>query len=95
MPGSPLVMNRVFRLIWIGAANYGELRTGGTCDQAAHMTGWSPKARDVRRLIKAARAEGLNPTAVEVDVKAGLIRVISGNPDSTDNDLDSWLEEHP
>jgi len=59
------------------------------------MTGWSPKARDVRRLIKAARAEGLNPTAVEVDVKAGLIRVISGNPDSTDNDLDSWLEEHP
>jgi len=48
----------------------------------------------VRRLIKAVRAEGLNPTAVEVDVRAGLIRVISGNHDSTGNDLDSWLEEH-
>jgi len=64
------------------------------------MTASSPKARvvfkdrDVRRLIKAVRAEGLNPTAVEVDVRAGLIRVISGNHDSTGNDLDSWLEEH-
>jgi hypothetical protein len=64
------------------------------------MTASSPKARvafkncDVRRLIKAARAEGLNPTAVEVNVKAGLIRVISGNPDDTGRDLDKWLEEH-
>src|SRR5262249_34238908 len=32
------------------------------------------KDRDVRRLIKAVRAEGLNPTAVEVDIKVGLIR---------------------
>jgi len=53
------------------------------------MTASSPKARvvfkdrDVRRLIKAVRAEGLNPTAVEVDVKAGGIRVISGNPNDT------------
>lgn len=65
------------------------------------MTASSPKARatfkhrDVRRLIKAARAEGLNPTAVEVDVKAGRIRVISGNPNDTGGDLDKWLEEHP
>ena len=64
------------------------------------MTASSPKARaafkhcDVRRLIKAARAEGLNPTAVEVDVKAGRIRVISGNPNDTAGDLDKWLEEY-
>ena len=65
------------------------------------MTASSPKARvafkdrDVRRLIKAARAEGLNPTAVEVDVKAGRIRVISGSPNDTGGDLDKWLGEHP
>jgi hypothetical protein len=64
------------------------------------MTASSPKVRvafnrDVRRLIKAVRAEGLNPTAVEVDVKAGRIRVISGNPSDTGGDLDKWLEEHP
>jgi hypothetical protein len=64
------------------------------------MTASSPKARvafkdrDVRRLIKAVRAEGLNPTAVEVDVKAGRIRVISGNPNDPGSDLDKWLEEH-
>ena len=54
----------------------------------------SVNERDVRRLIKAARAEGLNPTAVEVNVKAGLIRVISGISDDTGSDLDKWLEEH-
>jgi hypothetical protein len=64
------------------------------------MTASSPKARvafkdrDVRRLIKAVRAEGLNPTAVEVNVNAGLIRVISGKTDDAGNDLDKWLEEH-
>ena len=65
------------------------------------MTASSPKARvafkdrDVRRLIKAVRAEGLNPTAVEVDVKAGRIRIISGNLNDNGCDLDRWLEEHP
>ena len=64
------------------------------------MTASSPKARvtfkdrDVRRLIKAVRADGLVPTAVEVDVKSGRIRVISGNPNDTGSDLDKWLEEH-
>ena len=64
------------------------------------MTASSPKARatfkhrDVRRLIKAVRAEGLNPTAVEVDVKAGRIRVISGKSDDTGSELDKWLKEH-
>jgi hypothetical protein len=52
------------------------------------------KHRDVRRLIKAVRAEGLNPTAIEVDVKAGRIRVISGKSGDTGSDLDKWLEEH-
>ena len=64
------------------------------------MTASSPKARaafkhrDVRRLIKAVRAEGLNPIAVEVDLKAGRIRVISGKSDDTGSDLDKWLKEH-
>ena len=51
------------------------------------------KDRDVRRLIKAARAAGINPTAVEINVKAGLIRVISGKTDDAGNDLDKWLEK--
>lgn len=64
------------------------------------MTASSPKARaafkhrDVRRLIKAVRAEGLNPTVVEVDMKAGRIRVISGKSDDIGSDLDKWLKEH-
>jgi hypothetical protein len=52
------------------------------------------KDGDVRRLIKAARAAGINPTAVEVDFKAGCIRVISGKSDAVGRDLDRWLEEH-
>jgi hypothetical protein len=52
------------------------------------------KERDVRRLIKAARAAGINPTAIEVNVRAGLIRVISGKSDETGSDLDKWLKEH-
>ena len=65
------------------------------------MIASSPKARvafkdrDVRRLIKAVRAEGFNPSAVEVDVKTGRIRVISGDPNDTGGDLDKWLEGHP
>jgi hypothetical protein len=52
------------------------------------------KDRDVRRLINAARAAGLNPTVVEVDVKAGRIRVGGGKPDDGGGALDKWLEEH-
>ncbi len=36
------------------------------------------KDRDVRRLVRAARAEGLTPTSVEVDTKLGKIKVMSG-----------------
>jgi len=45
-------------------------------------------------IFKAVRAEGLNPTAVEVDVK-GCIRVITGKPEHAGNDLDKWIEKHP
>jgi hypothetical protein len=53
------------------------------------------KDRDVQRLIKAVQKTGLNPTAIEVDVKTGRIRVISGKVDEIGGDLDKWLEEHP
>jgi Tfp pilus assembly PilM family ATPase len=46
------------------------------------------------RLVEAARAAGLNPRAVEVDVN-GCIRVISGKREDAGGDLDKWLEEHP
>ena len=50
------------------------------------------KDRDVRRAIKAARAEGLNPTAIEIDVKTGRIKVMGGKPAadmaSADNEWD-------
>jgi hypothetical protein len=52
------------------------------------------KDRDVRRLINAARAAGLNPTLVEGDVKAGRIRVSSSKPDYAGGELDKWLEEN-
>ena len=42
------------------------------------------KDRDIRRLVKAVRSAGLNPAAVEVDVKTGRIKVIGGSP-ATDN----------
>jgi hypothetical protein len=53
------------------------------------------KDRDVQRLVKAVQKTGLNPTAVEVDIKTGRIRVISGKVDDIGGDLDKWLGEHP
>jgi hypothetical protein len=51
--------------------------------------------RDVRRLIKSAKESGLNPTAVEVDIRTGRIRVITGKAgEATGGDLDKWLEGH-
>jgi hypothetical protein len=35
------------------------------------------KDRDVRRLVKAARASGVNPITIEVDLKTSRIRVSS------------------
>jgi threonine synthase len=52
------------------------------------------KDRDIRRLMRAARAEGLTPTAVEVDTKTGKIKVVSGKPADTGNEVEKWLEEH-
>jgi hypothetical protein len=37
------------------------------------------KDTDVKRVIKAARAAGLNPTGVEVRVKDGIIRVFGND----------------
>jgi hypothetical protein len=50
--------------------------------------------RDVRRLVKAARAAGLNPMAIEVDIKASRIRVIDSKHDEAMSPLDRWVEEH-
>jgi hypothetical protein len=35
------------------------------------------KDRDIKRVVKAARSAGLDPTAVEVDTKTGKIKVFS------------------
>jgi hypothetical protein len=58
------------------------------------------KNSEVKRVIKAARAAGLNPTGVEVRVKEGVIRVF-GNDESTikpsvasGSDLDDWMAKH-
>ncbi len=38
------------------------------------------KDRDIRRVVKAARSAGIQPTAIEVDPKTGRIRVIGSDP---------------
>jgi hypothetical protein len=48
------------------------------------------KFRDVGRLVRAARAEGINPTTVEVDTKTGKIRVTSGAAADTANTSNEW-----
>jgi hypothetical protein len=45
------------------------------------------KDRDIRRLVKAARGAGLEPFAVEVDIRAGTIRVLSKPADEPPEDL--------
>jgi hypothetical protein len=51
------------------------------------------KDRDIRRLVKAARSAGLEPISVEVDVKAGKIRV-TGNATApaASGDTNPWDE---
>jgi hypothetical protein len=53
------------------------------------------KDRDVRRLVKAARAAGLNPTTIEVDIKASRIRVSSIEHDAAPapNEWDKVYED--
>lgn len=53
------------------------------------------KDRDVRRVIKAARSAGLEPTGVEVNPVTGSIKVITGkdHPGERKTDLDRELEE--
>jgi hypothetical protein len=54
--------------------------------------------RDIKRVVKAARAAGLNPDAIEVDTATGKIKVFSGrgggNGGDTSSDLDQWLDKH-
>jgi hypothetical protein len=49
------------------------------------------KDSDIKRIVKSARAAGLNPTTVEVDLRTALVRVLcSGTaaPDSANNPWD-------
>jgi hypothetical protein len=49
------------------------------------------KDRDVQRVIRAARSAGLNPTAVRVDPRTGMITVLTGKTEASH--LDRELEE--
>ena len=40
------------------------------------------KDRDIRRLVKAAKAAGLDPVAVEVDLKERRIKVMGGKSEA-------------
>jgi hypothetical protein len=54
------------------------------------------KDRDVKRLVKAARAAGLTPTAIEVDTKSGKIKVMSGiaiEPNAASNEWDEVCDD--
>jgi hypothetical protein len=53
------------------------------------------KDRDVKRVIKAARSAGLEPTGVEVNPVTGAIRVITGKSAAEQNNaLDQWMTKH-
>jgi hypothetical protein len=53
------------------------------------------KDRDIKRVIRAARAAGLDPTSVEVDPKTGKIKVMGNKAATADQqtNLDRELEE--
>ncbi len=50
------------------------------------------KDRDIKRVVKAARLAGLNPTAVEVDPKTGKIKVYGGKQGGEPNFFDQEAE---
>jgi hypothetical protein len=54
------------------------------------------KDTDVKRVIKAARAAGLNPVGVEVRVKDGVIRVFGNDvaESTSGSGLDDWMAKH-
>jgi len=52
--------------------------------------------RDVRRVCKLAREQGIDPAVLEVDTARGIVRVsgrgaTSGKPSAIGNDLDDWM----
>ena len=51
------------------------------------------KDRDVKRLVKAARAAGVDVETVTVDPHTGKITVGSNKPDAPSDDLDNWLKK--
>jgi hypothetical protein len=56
--------------------------------------------RDVQRAIRAARSAGLDPGAVEINPRTGLIRVIgskaaaAGEKSTTADPLKDWITRH-
>jgi hypothetical protein len=56
------------------------------------------KHRDVVRIVKAARAAGVDVEQVTVDARTGTITVGPGRSEAPSNDLDNWLKKkdaHP
>jgi hypothetical protein len=53
------------------------------------------KDRDIRRAVKAARASGIDPVAIEVNPRTGAIKVMGDKAATTEqqSDLDRELEE--
>jgi hypothetical protein len=51
------------------------------------------KDSDIQRIVKAARRAGLDPKAVQVDLKNQIIKVIGGElpTEKTEDDLDRWM----
>jgi len=55
------------------------------------------KDRDIKRVIKAVRSAGLEPTGVELDLAARKIKVtVSSKSDKSNEgaDLDQWMKTH-
>lgn len=48
--------------------------------------------RDLKRIVKAARAVGIDPTAVEVDTKTGKIKIFSSDR-KADGDVNYFDQE--
>jgi hypothetical protein len=53
------------------------------------------KNRDIQRAVRATKSAGLDPVAVEVNPKSGVIRILtSSSPPSEGGELDQWMKKH-
>lgn len=55
------------------------------------------KQRDIERAVRACRASGIDPVAVEVDPHSGRIKVVGGGKTvstTSGSDLDQWVSKH-